>query len=75
MTRVTIQNVSSRVYVATHTLLHRSITMSRKNARELLALLSIAQARFEERTINEVKAELAARAVLGVPDRESREYA
>lgn len=49
--------------------------MSGKSAKELLALLQIAQARHEERTINEVKAELAARAVVGTPDWRAREDA
>lgn len=47
--------------------------MSGKSAKELLALLQIAQARGEERTINEVKAELAARAVVRTSDWEPRE--
>lgn len=47
--------------------------MSEKSAKELLALLQIAQARREERTINEVKAELAARAVAGSPIAKPRE--
>ena len=47
--------------------------MSRMSAKELLALLQIAQVRGEERTISEVKAELAVRAVLGTPDWRPRE--
>ena len=47
--------------------------MSRKSAKELLTLLQIAQSRFDASTVDEVKAELAARAVLGIPDWEPRE--
>lgn len=47
--------------------------MNRKTAKELSALLQIAQARREERTIAEIEAELAARALAGTPDSEPRE--
>lgn len=49
--------------------------MSRLTGLQLRALLQIAQSprRREERTITEVKAELAARAVAGTPDWRPRE--